>query len=186
MDFLISKEVEMSEVVKKEIVEWAKAIAVALVIGVFIYLCARPSFIVGSSMLPTFQEGDMVLVERVTQFFSEPKVGDIVVAQSHIKLDENRDKVIIKRVIGLPGDHIIVAEGSVYVNGEKIDDSYTFDKVTDGELDEVVPKDHLFLLGDNRLNSNDSRSAQVGMVPKADLRGKVWFRLWPLNKLSFF
>lgn len=176
----------MSDTVKKEVIEWAKAIGIACIIGLIIYLCARPSFIVGSSMLPTFEEGDMVLVERVSQFFSQPKVGDVVVAQSHIKLDEKHDKVIIKRVIGLPGDHIIVTEGKVYVNGEEIDDSYTFDKTTDGELDTVVPDEHLFLLGDNRLNSNDSRSAEVGMVPRSDLRGKVWFRLWPFNKLSFF
>lgn len=176
----------MSEKIKKEALEWIKAIVVACVIGLIIFICARPSFIVGSSMLPTFEEGDLVLVERVSLFFSNPKVGDVVVAQSHIKLDEKHDKVIIKRVIGMPGDHIIVAEGSVYVNGEKIDDSYTFDKMTDGMLDVVVPEGHYFLLGDNRLNSNDSRSAQVGMVPREDLRGRVWLRLWPLNHIKLF
>lgn len=176
----------MSDKVKREIIEWAKAIAVACVIGLLIFFLARPSFIVGSSMLPTFEEGDMVLVERLSQFLSPPKVGDVVVAQSHIRLDEKHDKVIIKRVIGLPGDHIIITEGSVYVNGQEIDDSYTYEKITDGEIDAVVPDKHIFLLGDNRLNSNDSRSAEVGMVPMADLRGKVWLRLWPLNKIKLF
>lgn len=176
----------MSDGLKREIVEWVKAILIAGVIGMLIYTCARPSFIVGSSMLPTFKEGDMVLVERVSLMFSKPVPGDIVVAQSHIKLDETHDKIVIKRVIGVPGDHIIISSGMVYVNGEKIDDSYTNDRTTDGEMDVVVPKGRYFLLGDNRLNSNDSRSAQIGMVPERDLRGKVWLRLWPLDSVKLF
>ncbi len=176
----------MNSKLKKELIEWGKALGFALVVAALVMVFARPSFVLGSSMLPTFLEGDLVLVESVSQFFGEPKYGDIVVAESNLKLDDNTNKNIIKRVIALPGQSILVKSGKVYVDGVEIDEPYLNNGSTNGSFEGVVPDKHLFLMGDNRFYSRDSRSDEVGFVPYDRLRGKVYFRIWPLNRIKLF
>lgn len=172
--------------IKKELVEWGKAIIFAGLVALLLLIFGRPSFVIGASMNPTFQEGDLVLVERVSQFLSAPKHGDIVVASSDIKLNENSYKDLIKRVIAVSGDTIVIKDGFVYVNGNKINEPYLNDGITNNEFEGIVPENHVFIMGDNRLHSNDSRSDEIGFVPYERLKGKVYFRIWPIDKIKLF
>ncbi len=176
----------MNDKSKKELREWVKAIIFALIVAGLMMIFARPSFVKGSSMMNTFKEGDLVLVERVSQFFSEPERFDIVVAESNLLTAKGDKKNLIKRVIGLPGDTIIISDGDVFVNGEKLEEDYLFEGSTGGSYEGVVPKEHVFVMGDNRYHSNDSRSDSVGYIPFDKLRGKVYLRLYPFGDISTF
>ncbi|MDO4773157.1 MAG: signal peptidase I [Bacillota bacterium] len=174
----------MSSKVKKELVEWIKSIAFALIVAGLLMLFARPSIVNGESMLPTFQSGDLVLVERITQFFSEPERGDIVVALTDLRTEEGDKKNLIKRVIALPGDSIVIEDFKVYVNGKELQEDYLFENSTGGSFEGIVPAGHVFVLGDNRYNSNDSRSDEVGYIPMDKLKGRVYFRLYPFKSMG--
>lgn len=186
---------------KKELVEWIKAIAITLVLGIAITTFVRPTIVVGESMSNTLHPYDYLLVYRRAYNNSMPNYNDIVLAQSSIPLGgelgfvgnvkrlvgiENKDatKIIIKRVIGLPNDVIKIEDGFVYRNGEKLEENYTRDGVTYGDDSYFVPEGHVFLLGDNRQGSADSRDSSIGMVPVEDLLGKIILRMFPFNKIT--
>ena len=133
----------------------------------------------------TLQQNDYVFVSRrhYTWLKNDIQRGDIIVFRSDLTTAGGSEKLLVKRVIGLPGETVSISDGSVFINGEAIDASYTKDGYTGGHMDEVtVPQGHIFVLGDNRQNSTDSRSASVGFVDINDIRGKVVFRLFPLKK----
>lgn len=129
----------------------------------------------GSSMVPTFQDGEFVIVEKVSYRFSEPQRGDIVVF--HFPRDPEQE--YIKRVIGLPGDQISIRQGQVYLNGELLNEPYVA-AAPRYELDYEVPAGELFVLGDNRNNSSDSHD--WGTVPLEYVVGKAVFVYWPLTE----
>ncbi len=174
----------MSEKVKTELIEWIKSLGVALIIGLVVITFARPSLVKGQSMLPNFKDNDVILVEKVSYFLDKPKRNDVVVCKTNMKFYLFVKKNIIKRVIGLPGDKILIEDGKVYINGKEADQSYTLDKVTDRNFSGVVPEKHIFVLGDNRLGSNDSRSDEIGFIPYNNIKGKVYFRLWPFSNFG--
>lgn len=129
----------------------------------------------GSSMVPTFQDGEFVIVEKVSYRFSEPKHGDIVVF--HFPRDPEQE--YIKRVIGLPGDQISIRQGQVYLNGELLSEPYVA-SAPRYELEYHVPDGELFVLGDNRNNSSDSHD--WGTVPLDFVVGRAVFVYWPLTE----
>ncbi len=169
-----------------ELIEWAKSIAFALCIGALIIVFARPSLIIGPSMEPTFEEGQLVLVEKVSYFLHEPKRGDIIVAQTNLPLNRWFKKSVIKRVIGLPGDVIKIEDGAVYINGERYYETYTKDEYTLIGGEWQVPEHSIFVMGDNRNSSNDSRSSSVGYIDYSAIKGKVYLRIFPFNRFSSF
>lgn len=146
------------------------------------YFLLRPFIVVGHSMDPTYADGENVLTNLITLRFSPLKKGDVIVFQA---LPPNEEKDFIKRVIGLPGDRVMIKDGSVYLNGEKLGESsylpvgletyggQTFS--TGREL--TVPKDSYFVLGDNRGNSSDSRD--WGFIGKDHIIGKSFLVYWP-------
>lgn len=168
----------------QELVEWAKSLAFALIIGLLILVFARPSFIIGPSMEPTFHDKTVVLVEKISYMLHKPERFDIVVAKTTLPLNRFMNKSVIKRIVGLPGDHVVVLDGSVYVNDELVLEPYIKDGYTDGTFDGVVPDNHYFIMGDNRLNSNDSRKDAIGYVPFEDIKGKVYFRVFPFPEFG--
>ncbi len=176
----------MSDKVKNEIIEWIKSLGIAIIIGALILVFARPSLIIGKSMLPNFKHHDIVLVQKVSYFLHDPQRNDVVVCKTNMKLDKIKfmKKNIIKRVIGLPGDQVLVENGLVYINGKEIDQAYTLDNYTSGYFNEKVPDKHIFVLGDNRQNSNDSRSDEIGFIPFDKIQGKVYFRFWPFKRFG--
>lgn len=179
------------------------AVVLTLVVRLFI---AEARWIPSESMLPTLEIGDRLVVEKVSYHFGEPKRGDIVVfvPPDHV----NTNDAFIKRVVGLPGDTVeILLDDGIYINGQKLDESYTFSLPTRGfsypadvtqlgELTQyplngnpsgapiVVPEGHYFVLGDNRNNSQDSHV--WGFLPRENIIGRTFLRFWPLDRLHHF
>lgn len=173
---------------KKELIkEWIKDILIAVVIALIVMQFFKPTIVKESSMEPNFIENDYVFVNKQTYhlFRGNPQEGDVIVFQSSLPGQDGSNKLLIKRVIGLPGDKISVLDGKVFVNGKMIDDSYTKDQYTNGQIEDlIVPKDEYFVMGDNRRVSIDSRYPEVGFVKKDEIVGKVVFRLFPIDKIG--
>jgi signal peptidase I len=116
---------------------------------------------------------------------NDPGRGDIVVFRSDLESADGTMKNLIKRVIAVEGDTVEIHDGAVYVNGESLDEPYTKDGYTDGQMPEItVPKDDLFLLGDNRQSSTDSRNPSVGFISEDKLLGKAVFRVFPFSRFG--
>ena len=167
----------------EEFLEWVETIIFAFfaVILIFTFLL-RQANVDGESMIPTLQDGEKLIVHHL---FYEPAKGDIVIVDS-----ESLGKPIVKRVIAEGGDTVDIdfETGEVKVNGELLDEPYINDLTKRDEEGHVypvtVPENCYFVMGDNRMNSLDSRSAAVGFVPEDEIMGKVVFRIWPLNRIG--
>lgn len=165
--------------------EWIKDIAIAAVIAFVIVQFVKPTIVKESSMEPNFYENNYLLVNRQAYTFKEPQRGDVIVFHSSLVQSNGKEKLLIKRVIGLPGEQIDIYDGNVYINGELLEEDYTKEGFTTGELTGfVIPEGQLFCMGDNRRVSIDSRSAEVGCVNTEDLMGKVFVRLYPFNQIG--
>ena len=133
----------------------------------------------GTSMEPTLSNGDIVLLAKTTRFDRGELCGFTW-----------NNKLLIKRVIALPGDWIeIDTDGTVYLNGEKLEEPY-IDRKALGECDLTfpfqVPAEQYFVIGDMRESSIDSRNTVIGCIPKDQIVGKVFFRVWPFKRMRFF
>lgn len=162
--------------------EYVETVAGAVLLAVFIMTFVARSFTVdGPSMMPTLQTGERLLVDKITYRFRDPQRGEIIV----FRYPADPSHHFIKRVIGVPGDRIEIRGGVVYVNGVALEERYvsspTYGRFTSG----VVPEGHFFVLGDNRINSQDSRSPLVGFVPKRLITGRALVRFWPINRVSY-
>ncbi|MEY8319623.1 signal peptidase I [Lachnospiraceae bacterium 46-61] len=160
--------------------EWLKTIAYAFVIVLALYFFAWPVTIEGESMEPTFLDGDKVVTSRFFTMTGKYEAGDIVVFHM-IDIDGERD--VIKRVIGKAGDSIEIKNGAVYRNGVLISEEYVKD-TTEGEVSLIVPKGGIFVLGDNRNHSYDSR--KIGIISESELKGKVILRWYPFRSIKKF
>ncbi len=174
----------MSEKVKKEIFEWVKVFALAIVFAFIITQFIKPTLVRGDSMYSTLEEGDYLIINRMSYKFKEPERGDIIVFESDLQQDDGSSKDLVKRVIGVSGDTVKIENSKVYVNGEELVEPYIDDEVTEGDIDTVVPEDSVFVLGDNREISLDSRYDSVGFINDSDILGKVFVRLYPFNKIG--
>ena len=151
-------------------------IIVVLLIAIYVIGLQQ---IVGSSMKPTLNNQDIVLLDKLSYRFKNVKRGDII---SFYYADS---KFLVKRVIGLPGESIEYVNGKLFVDGSKVDEPYLNNIVTEGFSFSKIPDDMFFVLGDNRSDSLDSRDEKVGLIQKGDIIGKAVFRIWPLNKIGF-
>lgn len=151
----------------------------ALLIAIFmVVFVIQPTRVDGSSMAPTLTTDQRLVIEKVSYHFTAPALGDIVV----LKLPGREATPLIKRVIGVGGDQVAIRNGRVYLNGAPLDEPY-LSQITPGDLPSmVVPDGYLFVLGDNRGASNDSRN--FGMVPEENLVGRAAFSYWPLDHLG--
>ncbi|MCK8060980.1 MULTISPECIES: signal peptidase I [unclassified Fusibacter] len=169
---------------KNKVYQIGTAVLVGLAAFALFSTYARPNVVHGNSMATTIEDGDIVLVEKVSVVKHNFEHGDIVLLTSDLEINGTKHAKLTKRIIGLPGDHIEIKDGLVYLNGKMILESYLSDGGTIGKLDRVVPRDHLFVLGDNRLESIDSRHASVGFVPVEAIDGKAYLRVFPFRKFG--
>lgn len=166
-------------------------IAVCLAGAVLYFI--RPTIVKQTSMENTLHENDYMIMYRLAYKKHAPERGDIIIFQSSlVNEDSGKDKLLIKRVIGLPGDQIMISGGMVYINGEAYEEDYLKDGYTpafeipaEGET-YVVPDGTYFCMGDNRVGSVDSRRSEVGVVPEDTIKGKVVIRLFPFSKIKRF
>ena len=187
----------------KDTYEWIHCIIVAVIVCVLVFvLVARVIDVRGSSMIPTLEDGDKIIITRLAGGYNN---GDIVVLQK----DSFRAEPIVKRVIGTAGQTVKIdfTEGMVSVDGKRLDEPYTFEKTYDSyhimdplyyDIYGIDPKDDvgedwvrvtvpdgcIFVMGDNRNNSSDSRVSTIAFVDTRDVMGKAVFRLYPLYKLG--
>lgn len=165
---------------KKEIKSFIRDVVIAIVISTAVLFCISPSQVKEHSMQPTVNDGDIVLLNKV--FYKEAHKGDIIVFNTDL-VDENGKKMkLIKRVIGLEGDKISIKDGFVYVNGAKIEEKYIYNTTTGTVDNYTVPQGMVYVLGDHREVSRDSR--QLGAIDKKNIVGKVFFRLYPFKNFG--
>jgi len=113
--------------------------------------------------------------------------GDIIVFKSSLLDDNGKPKYLIKRIIGLPGDTIAIEDGYVILNGQTIQEPYVAEQGMSGEMEEItVEEGKLFVMGDNRYVSQDSRSPAVGQIDEDTVLGKVVLRIFPFNSIEYF
>ena len=132
---------------------------------------------IGVSMEPALYNSQGVLINRFIYSITSPKRGDIV---AFLPNGNKNSHYYLKRVVGLPGETVQIIDGYVYIGGELLEEDESFDKIADpgmAENEVVLGSDEYFVLGDNRNNSEDSRSGNIGAVKKETIAGKVWFHL---------
>lgn len=145
-----------------------------------LYIFMWPAKVDGISMEHTFFDGDRVAMSRFMTNFSFYEPGDIIVFQME---DEGKSIQVVKRIIALGGDHVEIKEGQVFVNEVALEEPYAVGE-TKGLVDIKVPQDAIFVLGDNRLHSFDSRN--IGVVGKDKLSGRVLFRWCPISTFQSY
>jgi signal peptidase I len=176
---------------RKNSLEWLKAIIIGLLLAFLLRTFLFSSYeVYGDSMLPTVEEGNRLIINKVGYFFSEPDRFDLVVFHG------NEGEAFIKRVIGLPGETIEYEDDKLYINGKYYEEKYLQDykkslnigKLTgDFKLKHMtgvtsVPEGYVFVLGDNRRHSKDSR--HIGFIKIDNIVGEVNLRYWPFNEIK--
>lgn len=159
----------------RDIVETAVLTAV---VSISVHTAVQSRQVEGSSMEPTLHTGERVLVYKLAYAgFGAPERGDVVVFHAWSQHED-----FIKRVIGLPGDTVEVKHNKVFVNDVPLDEPYLVQPTTGSEGPVRVGADEVFVMGDNRGNSSDSR--HYGPLPQAQIVGKAWLRYWPAGKVG--
>ncbi len=140
--------------------------------------------VIGSSMLPTLEDGNNLILDKISYKIHEPERYDIIV----FPFRNNSGKNYIKRIIGMPGETIqIDTDGNIYIDGEILYETYGLEIIKNpgNALEPItLSADQYFVLGDNRNNSEDSRFSEVGLVSRDEIMGKVWLRIWPFNEFG--
>lgn len=160
--------------------ELVETVVLSLVIFLLIRQVVQNYRIENHSMEPSFYEGQFVLVNKVAYWFGEPDRGDVVVFHN----PRNTAEDYIKRVIGLPGDTVEVRDQAVWINGVRLDETFLHHAIVPGELGGPfrVEDGQLFVMGDNRPNSSDSRV--FGPIERDLVVGQAWLRIWPLPQFG--
>ncbi len=160
--------------------------AVAIIIPVR-YFLFQPFVVTGDSMRPNFHDGNYLIIDELTYRFRLPHRGEVVV----MRFPKDTTQFFIKRIVALPGERIVIKDGQVTIynaqhsEGLVLDEPYlSAQNITYGNIDRVLSGDEFFVLGDNRLSSSDSRV--WGILPRADIVGRVYLRLFPVQELELF
>lgn len=175
----------MKKSVAKEILSTSiYLLCVLLVTYLIINYVGQRTEVQGSSMEPTLQNADNLIVDKITYRFNDPKRFDIIV----FPFQYEEDTYYIKRIIGMPGETVrIDFEGIIYINGEELKEGYGREIIRDpGRAVEEITlgEDEYFVMGDNRNNSTDSRNELVGNIHKDDIIGRAWVRIYPFEKFG--
>lgn len=180
---------------KNQIIEWLKIIVVALIIAFIITQFIGTTKVSGGSMNPTLSGNDFL----VTYNTKNVSRADIIILKTDLKLKPEdieglnfidrlkvgEYKTLIKRVVAVEGDSLRIENGKVILNGRELEEPYIAEGGTPGNINiEKIPRDNIFVMGDNRSNSLDSRAESLGLINKKYILGKVIIRLYPLSKIE--
>jgi signal peptidase I len=159
--------------------ELVETIVLSLVIFLLIRQVVQNYRIESHSMQPNFQEGQFILVNKLAYKLGTPTRGEVIVFHN----PQNPDEDYIKRLIGLPGDTLEIHDQQVFINNKPLPQPYQINAFPPGYTygPMTVPPSHLFVMGDNRPNSRDSRFPEVGPIPEELVVGKAWLRVWPFS-----
>lgn len=180
------EEVSFISKLKSKLIEAIEFIAIVGAILVVIrFFIAEPHKVSGNSMIPNFHNGDYIITNKLAVKFGTPQRGEVIILQN----PRNFEQIFIKRVIGLPNDHIRISGNQVYVNNLPINEPYLPpNTITQGgtfypeNVEAVVPEGQYFVMGDNRTGSSDSR--EWGGVTFNKIIGQAYLRYWPFNKFG--
>lgn len=159
---------------------WIVAIFLAAIL--IVEFVGQRTKVDGRSMEPTLQDGDQLIVDKISYRFRDPERFDIIIFPYHG--DGSKKTYYIKRIIGLPGETVQIVDGKIYINGEVLEENYGKEVMEEsGRASQpiVLGDDEYFVLGDNRNNSKDSRVESVGNIKRSDIIGRAWVRIFPLN-----
>lgn len=163
----------------EEIKEWVVSILVAVILAFFIrYFIVELYMVEGPSMRPTLLNGERLVVNKFIYRFQPPQRGDVLIFR--YPKDPSRD--FIKRVIAVAGDTIEIRDGRIFLNGELQDEQYILERTRGSYPLSTVPQGHVFVMGDNRNNSEDSRFRDVGFVSLELIKGKAIYVFWPFDQ----
>lgn len=161
----------------KELISWVACIAAAVIIGMVLRTFVfEPVRVDGDSMNDTLANGEIMFVEKITRYSENFERGDIVIVHY-----PGSKAAYVKRIVGLAGDTVAVKDGKLYINGAAQEEPYILDPYINGEIESVVPEGHIFVMGDNRNNSLDSRFAAVGPIPYDEVVGHATSVIWPIS-----
>lgn len=161
------------------LLEIAETVLLAALIFFGTRLLVQNFLVEGPSMSPNLADSEFLLVNKLSYLTDDPQRGDVIVFRSPRSPDED----LVKRVIGLPNETVAISGGQVYVNGHLVDESSYFRGPIGPDTSErQVPEGSYFVMGDNRLQSRDSRA--IGTVPRASIVGQVWLVYWPPGKFG--
>lgn len=162
----------------KEIFSWIFGIAISVLLAfIIVYSVGMTTSVIGVSMEPELYSGQTIFVNRFIYRVASPKRDDVIV---FLPNGNQNSHYYVKRVVAVPGDTVQIMGGILYVNGEAADDAEQYDKMAEPGIAEneiKLQSGEYFVLGDNRNNSEDSRSANIGVVNEKDIIGKAWFHL---------
>lgn len=169
------------------ILDWLQVIIIALIITIIIENFIFSFAIVkGESMFPTLSTEDRLVIVKIPYVYKQFNKGDLVIFNPPNSL--RKDEMFIKRVVAGENDHFLIKEGILYINGKVQTEEYVTAEVhlarNYNYVEGVVPPGMCFVMGDNRNNSNDSRT--FGFVPKDKIKAKVLFKIWPINGVKAF
>lgn len=168
------------------VIDWLRTFLIVLTVGILLTIFViQRNIIEGPSMEPTLYTNDQIFVEKISKYFKVER-GDIVTIENTDLF--NPETLLIKRVVGMPGEHIEIKENHVYINGEQLDEPYLDKQVityADPQSDFqslILADDEFFVLGDNRPVSKDSR--KIGPIKKDQILGKLLFKFYPFNEMG--
>ncbi len=168
----------------REFVNWI--LILVLLLGatfLIVHFVGERTVVSGESMYPALEDGDNLIVDKISYRFTNPKRFDIVV----FPFQYQEGVYYIKRVIGLPGETVQIQDGDIYINGRILQENYGNEEIRNpgfASSEITLAADEYFVLGDNRNNSRDSREPSVGNISREDIIGKALFRIWPFDRIG--